>query len=72
MGQALDRFGSFAYVRPYAEMNSHWNLLLCAFNSNGSYRGAAHSTKNFRLAFRRDVSDRSRRLVANINAQAPY
>ena len=52
IAQALDRFGSFAYVRPYAEMNGQWNPY-CAYNSNGSYRGAAHSTKNFRKAFRR-------------------
>src|SRR6188474_3602977 len=25
IAQALNRFGSFAYVRPYAEMNGWWN-----------------------------------------------
>jgi hypothetical protein len=52
IAQALDRFGSFAYVRPYAEMNGWWNPY-SAYNSSGSYRGSAHSTKNFRKAFRR-------------------
>ena len=52
IAQALDRFGNFAYVRPYAEMNGHWNPY-CAYNSTGTYRGSAHSTKKFRKAFRR-------------------
>src|SRR5215216_6680924 len=46
IAQALDRFGRFAYVRPYSEMNGHWNPY-CAYNSNGTYRGRAHSTKKF-------------------------
>ena len=25
IAQTLDRFGSFSYVRPYAEMNGWWN-----------------------------------------------
>ena len=33
-------------------MNGHWNFY-CAFNSNGTSRGKSHSTKSFRLAFRR-------------------
>jgi hypothetical protein len=52
LAQALHRFGSFAYIRPYAEMNGYWNPY-SAFNSNGTYRGRAHSTKNLRKAFRR-------------------
>ena len=68
IAQALDRFGSFAYVRPYAEMNGHWNPY-CAYNSNGSYRGAAHSTKNFRKAFRRTYLIVHGGSVADINAK---
>ena len=34
------------------EMNGHWNPY-CAFNQNGSSRGAAHSTAAFRKAFAR-------------------
>ena len=52
IAQALNRFGRFAYVRPLAEMNGYWNPY-SAYNSNGTYRGSAHSTKNFRMAFRR-------------------
>ena len=70
IAQALDRFGRFAYVRPYSEMNGHWNPY-CAYNSNGTYRGRAHSTKKFRKAFRRtflivhggSVADINERLV---------
>jgi hypothetical protein len=72
IAQALDRFGSFAYVRPYAEMNGWWNPY-SAYNSSGSYRGSAHSTKNFRKAFRRtylivhggSVDDINAKLVAS-------
>jgi hypothetical protein len=52
ISKAANRFGSAAYIRPLAEMNGHWNYY-CAYNSNGSYRGSAHSTRNFRRAFRR-------------------
>ncbi|HEX5468114.1 MAG TPA: hypothetical protein VFW80_03600 [Gaiellaceae bacterium] len=52
IARAAARFGGEAYIRPYAEMNGHWNPY-CAYNSSGSYRGSAHSTKNFRKAFRR-------------------
>lgn len=68
IAQALDRFGNFAYVRPYAEMNGHWNPY-CAYNSNGSYRGASHSTKSFRRAFRRTYLIVHGGSVANINAK---
>jgi hypothetical protein len=49
---AAHRFGRASYIRPLAEMNGHWNPY-CAYNSSGSYRGDAYSTKNFRKAFRR-------------------
>jgi hypothetical protein len=45
-------WGRRLYVRPLAEMNGHWNPY-CAYNADGSFRGRAHSTKNFRKAFRR-------------------
>ena len=44
--------GSLVYVRPMGEMDGSWNPY-CAFNPNGSPRGAAWSTKNFRRAFAR-------------------
>jgi len=68
IAQALDRFGRTAFVRPYAEMNGHWNPY-CAYNSNGSYRGRAHSTKNFRKAFRRTYLIMHGGSVADINAK---
>ena len=67
IAQALDRFGGEAYVRPYAEMNGYWNAY-CAYNSNGSYRGSDHSTKNFRKAFRRTYLIVHGGAIADINA----
>ena len=52
MNHGLSRWGKEAYIRPLAEMNGHWNRY-CAFNANGTYRGDAYSTKNFRRAFKR-------------------
>jgi hypothetical protein len=40
------------YIRPFGEMNAHWNPY-CAYNADGSSRGAAHRTKWFRQAWRR-------------------
>jgi hypothetical protein len=40
------------YLRLFPEMNGHWNPY-CAFNANGTSRGASHSTANFRKAWRR-------------------
>jgi hypothetical protein len=52
MNKAISDYGRPVYIRPMAEMNGHWNAY-CAFNSNGTSRGDSHSTKNFKLAFRR-------------------
>jgi Glycosyl hydrolase family 26 len=52
LSAAANRWGKEAYIRAFAEMNGHWNAY-CAYNKNGSYRGEAHSTVNFRNAFRR-------------------
>jgi len=68
IAQALNRFGRFAYVRPYAEMNGYWNPY-CAYNSSGGYRGSAHSTKNFSKAFRRTYLIMHGGAVADINAK---
>jgi hypothetical protein len=43
------------YIRLMAEMNAYWNAY-SAFNENGSSRGASHSTKAFREAWRRVVT----------------
>ena len=42
------------YVRIMAEMNGYWDPY-CAFNANGRSRGRAHSTREFRQAWRRIV-----------------
>lgn len=52
LSKAISRYGKPVYMRPLAEMNGHWNYY-CAYNKNGSYRGDAYSTANFRNAFRR-------------------
>lgn len=65
---AAHRFGSESYIRPLAEMNGHWNPY-CAYNSNGSYRGDAYSTKNFRKAFRRIYLIMHGGLRSNLNAR---
>lgn len=40
------------YVRPFGEMNGHWNSY-SAFNANGTRRDEAHSQKWLKQAFRR-------------------
>jgi Glycosyl hydrolase family 26 len=52
ISRAAHRFGRETYIRPFAEMNGHWNYY-CAYNKNGTYRGVSHSTANFKRAFRR-------------------
>jgi Glycosyl hydrolase family 26 len=52
MNKAISVYGKPIYIRPMAEMNGWWNFY-SAFNSDGSSRGRSHSTKSFRLAFRR-------------------
>jgi hypothetical protein len=52
LNSALAAFGGLVYVRPMPEMNGHWNEY-CAFNKDGSSRGARYSTTAFRKAFAR-------------------
>lgn len=52
LNSALAGFGGLVYVRPMPEMNGHWNEY-CAFNKDGSSRGARYSTAAFRKAFAR-------------------
>jgi hypothetical protein len=65
---ALTRFGGETWVRPYAEMNGHWNEA-SAYNADGSYRGRSHSTKNFRKAFRRTYLIMHGGSIAEINTK---
>ncbi len=50
----LAQSGEPAYIRLLPEMNQA-NNAYCAFNNDGSSRGASHSTANFRQAWRRSV-----------------
>jgi hypothetical protein len=52
LSRALHAWNRPLYLRPLAEMNGHWNEY-CAYNANGTPRGADHSTKAFRKAFAR-------------------
>ena len=54
LNQLIASSGQVVYIRLFPEMNGHWNPY-CAFNSNGSSRGAGHSTSAFRKAWRRIV-----------------
>jgi hypothetical protein len=68
LNRSIAASGQITYVRLMAEMNGHWNPY-CAFNSNGSSRGAAHSTATFRQAWRRAVVIVRGGPVAAINAK---
>lgn len=46
--------GEPVYIRLMAEMDGNWNPY-CAYDANGRSRGPAHSTKQFRRAWRRTV-----------------
>jgi hypothetical protein len=52
VNQAVAAHGGIVYIRPFPEMNGHWNAY-CAFNQDGSSRGASNSTAAFRKAFAR-------------------
>jgi hypothetical protein len=52
INEAVSEWGKPILVRPFAEMNGYWNSY-CAFNKDGSSRGADHSTAWFRKAFAR-------------------
>jgi hypothetical protein len=52
LNKALAEWGRPIYIRPFGEMNGHWNVY-CAFNRDGTPRGPTHSTTAFRNAFAR-------------------
>ena len=54
LGRTLAKSGQVVYLRLFPEMNGYWNPY-SAFNADGSSRGASHSTKAFRSAWRRIV-----------------
>jgi hypothetical protein len=52
LARTAARSGKKFFIRPYAEMNGHWNSY-CAYNSDGSRRGGAYSHRWLKQAFRR-------------------
>src|SRR5829696_7261732 len=68
LNQRIDEAGEPVYVRLMAEMNQT-NNAYCAFNPNGSSRGASHSTSAFKDAWRRSALMLRGGSVAAINAK---
>jgi hypothetical protein len=68
LNRRIDEAGEPVYVRLMAEMNQT-NNAYCAFNANGSSRGASHSTSAFKGAFRRSALILRGGPVAAINAK---
>jgi hypothetical protein len=52
LNAAIGEFGKPLYVRPFGEMNGHWNAY-CAFTASGASKGPPYSTAAFRKAFAR-------------------
>ena len=52
--EAIAESEQVVYIRLFPEMNGHWNPY-CAFNASGSPRDRAHSTRQFKRAWRRFV-----------------
>jgi hypothetical protein len=52
VNRAIAEWAKPIYLRPYAEMNGHWNAY-CAYTQSGRLKGATHSTAIFRKAFAR-------------------
>ncbi len=72
LNRAIAAWGRPLYLRPFPEMNGHWNSY-CAYDRSGRRRDGAHSSRMFRKAFARvyviahggrraDVDARLRRL----------
>jgi hypothetical protein len=49
---AIAQTGNVTYIRLMAEMDGYWNVY-CAYNADGSFRGAAHSQTAYKQAWRR-------------------
>jgi hypothetical protein len=52
LNAAVAKFGRPIYIRPFGEMNGHWNAY-CAYTKSGASKGPAYSTAAFRKAFAR-------------------
>jgi hypothetical protein len=54
LNQSISASHQVVYIRPFPEMNGHWNPY-SAYNADGSSRGNSHSTESFRKAWQRIV-----------------
>ena len=52
LNRAIGAWGRTIYLRPFPEMNGHWNVY-CAYTASGRRKDASHSTAMFRKAFAR-------------------
>ena len=52
LNRAIAQWGRPLYLRPFGEMNGHWNVY-CAYTTGGRAKGGSHSTAWFRKAFAR-------------------
>ena len=52
LNRAIAAWARPVYIRPFPEMNGHWNAY-CAYTSGGRLKDRAHSTASFRKAFAR-------------------
>ncbi len=52
LNHAIHAFGKPMFLRPYAEMNGHWNPY-SAYDENGTARDSSHTPALFRAAFAR-------------------
>lgn len=64
---AINAFGGTLYLRPFGEMNGHWNRY-CAFTASGRPK-VGHSTATFRKAFARLYLVAHGGPLADVNAQ---
>jgi hypothetical protein len=66
LNRAIAGFGGQMYLRPFGEMNGHWNLY-SAFTAGGRAK-AGHSTASFRKAFARVYLIAHGGALADVNA----
>jgi hypothetical protein len=52
LNRAIAQWGRPLYLRPFGEMNGHWNTY-CAYTASGHAKGGSHATAWFRKAFAR-------------------
>jgi len=52
LNRAISLWARPIYLRPFGEMNGHWNAY-CAYTASGHAKGGSHSTAWFRKAFAR-------------------